>query len=50
MKLQFLVPAVMAGMMLFSTSCKKDDTPDTPQASSVKEVKELNASSQTEWT
>lgn len=27
MKLQFLVPAVMAGMMLFSTSCKKDDTP-----------------------
>ena len=50
MKLQFLVPAVMAGMMLFSTSCKKDDTPDNPQASSVKEVKELNASSQTEWT
>ena len=50
MKLQFLVPAVMAGMMLFSTSCKKDDTPDAPQASSVKEVKELNASSQTEWT
>ena len=29
MKLQFLVPAVMAGMMLFSTSCKKDDDPIT---------------------
>lgn len=25
MKLQFLAPALMAGMMLFSTSCKKDD-------------------------
>ena len=33
MKLQFLVPAVMAGMMLFSTSCKKDDNKET-----VKEV------------
>ena len=49
MKLQFLVPAVMAGMMVLTTSCKKDEEP-TPQASSVKEVKELNASSQTEWT
>ena len=38
MKLQFLVLRLWAGMMLVR-SCKKDDTPDAPQASSVKRSK-----------
>ncbi|WP_315020166.1 HmuY family protein [Capnocytophaga leadbetteri] len=62
MKLQFLVPAVMAGMMLFSTSCKKDDDPITNvdryeglrnlnvKPGEEKEIKYLDASSnQGEW-
>ena len=50
MKLQFLVPAVMAGMMLFSTSCSKDDNKETvKEVLPKKEVKELDASVEGKW-
>ena len=48
MRLNFLAPALIAGMMVLTTSCSKDDNP-TPIPSTAKEVKELNVSSQTEW-
>ena len=48
MRLKFLAPALIAGMMVLTTSCSKDDNP-TPIPSTAKEVKELNVSSQTEW-
>lgn len=50
MRLHFLAPALIAGLMMFTTSCSKDDnTTPPPPSSTIKEVKELNASSQTEW-
>ena len=43
MRLKFLAPALIAGMMVLTTSCSKDDNP-TPIPSTAKEVKELNVS------
>lgn len=61
MRLQFLAPAIIAGLMMFTTSCSKDNDKTEPEITNdayknltvkegeVKVIKYLNANTPNNW-